>query len=233
MSSCILLLLLSNALNIRLRIRSTAIYIVYVLHCPGFVVPLVSSLQTAAAYGYIHILRLHQLLKTNHCVPAAFHHSSNQRLWLMLEVVAIWTCLAWFTEGTHLPCPFKCSWCHASLCAVCRSLRICPESAPVITVMGNFVLSFFWFLPLLFEGPCAPGNSIMSCDSGYFFLWFLWGWKGALQGRVTLPFPYYSSAERFATFSLCLITSLSFQLVTICDVSSWRIFAGNDKAYLV
>lgn len=68
---------------------------------------------------------------------------------------------------------------------------------------------------------------------GSFFHWLPWGLKEACKGRLTLPFPYYSAAERFATISFYLITSLSFQLVTAYDASSWSNYLRHNKTYLI
>lgn len=134
------------------------------------------------------------------------------------------------TEETCLPCAsFKHSPGHASLFAWFTAVW---GSVPNLHQSSSWWTTLFCLLPLLFEELCAPGNTHRNCDPGEFFHWLPWGLKEACKGRLTLPFPY-SAAERFATISFYLITSLSFQLVTAYDASSWSNYLRHNKTYLI
>lgn len=79
-------------------------------------------------------------------------------------------------------------------------------------MMHNFVLPAafaFW------RSFCHRKHTQELLCWGLLFQCLLGIWRVAYKGRLNfLPFPYYSSAERFATINLSLITSLSFWLVT-------------------
>lgn len=126
--------------------------------------------------------------------------SQQDRIHLTLPFLGIWTFLAWTQLSNALQ----------AMPASLHVLQQLKDQAQICTSHHHdgqvCSVSCLFSLKNFVPQEIPTGTVIL----GSFFHWLLWVWKEACEGRLTLPFIYYPSAEKLTTIRLCLIMSLSF-----------------------